>query len=1366
MRPLFRFTIAFGIFLLWASNAAALSIVAQDPHLGRYQNLTSDPLRIVFDQRLDRASVHVASVFVTYADDPESEVEVDYSFATTNLTDDTLVLTPLTENNRWPFAQRLTLHLTADVQSNGGDPFSGVYPFGEVFVANIPTDMDILQEWDPIDPFDFVDAFANANVLVGYDPVDPESTDPDRPDLIPGMGATEAWKLTAGRPDVIIAVVDDGIERYDYPDLEENYFLNQGELPAPTINGTACAPDPYDCNGDGRFNVRDYDDDPTFAGLGRAVTIPDLFDAFENQQDDDGNGLPDDISGWDFLRHTNRALGVADFPEGGHGEDRSRDAAGIAENDSGDKPGYCPFCTILPVRVSSSVMPEINLLAAGLAYSYDMGASVAVFASESLNASDDVNQELTEFAEGGMTLIGVASDEDSYHHAYPGSFDDVISVKAIFPIPAIDFLGFFPMELFAFTETYCTMWGEHVHLAASSGACSSEAAGNVAGLSGLLHSRARDLGITLSGNEVKQLLTMSADDIYEKCMTWTGGGCRPGWDAHFGYGRPNAKAALAMLGDPDTGAPTRIPPEVKFRAPAWFTLIDPLAAPKVEAAGYIYARGQSFDWELQIAAGKEPADDDFTTVATGDGAAAIDGVLAQVDVSKIYTAQYFSRPPEESFDFTVTLRLVAAYTVSGYGEVRGEDRRTIALHRDADEDYGLLPGFPLDLGASGRSAIALYDLDGDADGRLELVITTSGPQSVTALKLTEDGYRVLDGFPLDVMAYNDLDNAADATLSHPAVADLFGDGEPYIVVTTMGGAVLVFDRHGASEGRADPLLDGFPVYAAAPDNSSPETFGHGRAFLGSPVLADLDLDGILEIIAASYDGYIYAWKPVDADQDGAADALPGFPVFCKSAAGNVPNNKVCNSELEDYNPQIITTPAVGIFDPEAADEDLSRHPAIFVGTSEACEDGLADMTGTRFYAIYHDGNDNPSGSPFLPDFPVKMFGPLADALPLPPVTIGITSNPALARYDGKTFIGVGSAIWFPQIIEYDSGNLNVRTFLSAPGFNALAHGSFGSLTGDDRLHYVLPISGILDQIDDWISLLKPYLVAWSLDDLTTAVFREEQHDSNWYTNPAIADISGDGLAEAICGTGGFTVDAIAADATQPPTWPKFTNQWAASGPTVGDTDGDGLLEVYQTTLEGSLYGWRTLGETCDAGGGGAAAEWWTSGHDERNTGAYGVDTLPPAVAFDLAVTETADGLRLSFTAPGDDWRCGTPVAYDIRYATAAEALSGPESFYAAEKLPAGIVPTPAPGGQQVEFDVPVSSSEVWFAMQSVDDSDNHSLISKPAAVGAGDDDDNDDDTSPNGADDDDTTGDDDGSPGDDDAEPDDDDDNDDDSCGC
>jgi hypothetical protein len=1344
MRAVVQVALCVLVVLTTATFASALSMVSQDPNLEMFQNLTADPMRIVFDEGLNRSTVTPSSVYVTYERTPANSVPVAFSFETTNLTDDTLVLTPTQNDGRWPFARRLVLHLTDDVQAVDGSPFDGGFPWGEVFVANIPGDMDILQEWDPTDPFDFVDAFANANVLVGYNPVDPEHTNLNRPETIPGMGATEAWKLTGGRPDVVIAVVDDGLEHYDYEELEENYFLNRGELPEPTIDGFPCEPDFWDCNGDGEFNVRDYDQDPTFSGLGRPVHITDLFDAFEDEVDGDGNGLVDDICGWDFLRNTNRALGVVDFPEGGHGEDRSRDAAGVAENGRGDKPGYCPFCTILPVRVASSVMPEVNILAAGIDYAFQTGARVAVFASETLNASGDINRMLTYASENGMTLIGVASDEESYHHAFPGAFDEVVSIKSIFPIPPIDFLGFFPMEVFGFTETYCTMWGEHVHLAASSGACSSEAAGNVAGLAGLIHSRALDLGLELSGNEVKQILTMSADDIKNWCITFTGGGCQPGWDAHFGYGRPNARTALAMLGDPDQGEPARIPPEVKFRAPSWYTIHDPERTPTVEVAGYLHARGRNFAWELQVAVGKEPLDNEFQTVASGDGSAVIDGPLANVDITGLFPPEYYTRPPQESFDFTVTLRLRADYPLAGHGRIAGEDRRTIAVHRDRDPRMGALPGFPLNLDASGRSGVTLYDLDGDTDGRLEMVIASSGPQSLMALKFDETGIRMMDGFPLDVMDLNGLNDAADATLSHPAVADLFGDGEPYIVVATIAGAVLVVHRQGNAHlgltNQPEPLLAGFPVYADAPDNSSTDAFGHGRGFLGSPVLADLDLDGIVEIVAASYDGNVYAWKPIDGDGDGSADRMPGFPVFCKSEEGNVPAGKVCHSELEAYRPQIITTPAVGVFDPESDNPDIAAYPSILVGTSEACQDYLFDLIGTRFYAIYHDGAENQSGSPFLPDFPVKLFGPVSDALPLPPVTIGITSSPALAYQDGNTYVGVGSAIWFPQMIVHDGENIQVKTLGGSPGFNALAHGAFGSLTGDGRLHYVLPISSIIDIIDDWISLLKPMLIAWPLENLKDPLFAVDQHDSNWYTNPAITDISGDGAPEAICGTGGFTVDAIDANGEQPNTWPKFTNQWSASGPTVGDVDGDGLFEVYQYTLEGWLHGWRTMGEAC--GEDGTAAEWWTPGHDERNTATYGVDTQPPAVVGDLIATRGEGGIELSFTSPGDDWRCGTPAAYDIRYAASEAELVGVANFQAAKKIPTGGAVEPVPGGEVVEITVPLAEGDWWFAVQTADSTGNHSLISVPFPTTTPDDDDDNDDNddaspSPHGDDDDD-----------------------------
>lgn len=1332
----------------FCTDLFAFSIVDQNPNIDRYQNFTNLPMRITFDESIDTATVIGANVFIHRQGDASAELAIDLAFDTVTLANDTLVITPTDNEGRWPFAKRLTLNLTSDLESAGHNSFDGVYPWGQLFVANIPNDMDVLAAWDPTDPLDFVDAFANANVLVGYNPIDPENTDTSRPETIPGMGATEAWKITAGRPDVIIAVVDDGAERYDYEELEDNYFINKGELPAPTIDGAPCSPDIWDCNGDGKFNIRDYDDDPTFDSLGEPVTIYDLLDTFSDGNDDDANGLPDDICGWDFLRNTNEALGVRDFPEGGHGEDRSRDAAGVADNGHGDKPGYCPHCMILPVRVSDSVMAEMNIQGAGVKYAYDMGAAVAVFASETLSYSGEVNRMFTEISEAGMMLVGVTSDEMSYHHAYSGACDDVLSVKAIFPIPPIDFLGLLPLKIFGFTETYCTMWGETVHVSASSGACSSEAAGNMAGFAGLIISRAKDLGIDLSANEVKQIITMSADDIYHYCMTWTGGHCQRGWEAHFGYGRPNAVTALEMLGDPNRGIDPAIPPEVKFRSPDWFSIFDPTEEPTVPVGAYMNARGRNFNWKLQVAAGKEPLDNQFVNVATGQGQAAIDEIIGQVDISGLLPPEVYENPPVESFDFTVTLRLQASFNQLGWGTVMGEDRRTIAVHRDQNPQSGLLDSFPINMDSSGEGSIVTYDLDGDPDGRLELIaVTTDAWLQVFKYNADTDGYEAMSGFPVDLNAYSGLDapgEVVNAPVASPAVGDLLRDGVPYIVISSAGGSILAVHPDG-NDHPGSPILDGFPVLSDEPDNTTTESFAHGRGFYSEPVLGNLDDDPQLEIVAAGFDGKVYAWNPTDDDHDGSADPVPGFPVFAKSEAGNVPAGKVCQGELEAYPPLILGTPVVGIFDPDADDSDIASYPAIFVGTSETCGSDLSKST--RVYGIFHDGYDNDSGSAFLPGFPLTPFGPLSDVLPLPPVAVGITSTAAMARYDGKTWLGIGSAIWMPQLFEWDGERMKRHT-LPSTGFNALAHGSFGRMGGDDRVYYVLPVTSALDTIDGWISLLKPKLEAWCLDDPTERLISLEMEDINWYLAASVADITGDGKAEMIAGSGGFLVHAVDIDGNKPAGWPKFTYGWSVSSPTISDVDGDGELELYNYTREGYLFGWKTQGIACNDEGG--TADWWTDHRDERHTGSYPTDTQPPLVATNIEVNREGNSYSISFTAPGDDWRCGTALSYDIRVADSKAALSDPEQFVNAEMIDAGDMPVPVPGGSTVTVETDLSDADLWIAIRAVDDSGNLSLISRPVKAQQDVDDDDDNDT----ADDDD---DDEGSGGDDD---------DDEGCGC
>src|SRR3989442_4780210 len=73
-----------------------------------------------------------------------------------------------------------------------------------------------------------------------------------------GISADLAWQVSTGRPDVVVAVLDSGVN-YDHEDLRNKIWLNRGELPEPV--GPCCTPppaDPWDCNHDGVFNIQDY----------------------------------------------------------------------------------------------------------------------------------------------------------------------------------------------------------------------------------------------------------------------------------------------------------------------------------------------------------------------------------------------------------------------------------------------------------------------------------------------------------------------------------------------------------------------------------------------------------------------------------------------------------------------------------------------------------------------------------------------------------------------------------------------------------------------------------------------------------------------------------------------------------------------------------------------------------------------------------------------------------------------------------------------------------------------------------------------------------------------------------------------------
>ena len=147
------------------------------------------------------------------------------------------------------------------------------------------------------------------------------------------------------------------------------------------------------------------------------------------------------------------------------------------------------------------------------------------------------------------------------------------------------------------------------------------------------------------------------------------------------------------------------------------------------------------------------------------------------------------------------------------------------------------------------------------------------------------------------------------------------------------------------------------------------------------------------------------------------------------------------------------------------------------------------------------------------------------------------------------------------------------------------------------------------------------------------VSRPRHRASTSSAAPVIADVSGDGSPRSSRAATPRRCTPSPPAGAQAPGFPKFTTGWMVFGPSVGDLDGEGHNEVASTTREGYLMAWKTGGDAD------ANQEWWSSHHDERNTGQYGIDTRPPGILRDACIS--AGGTTPQLDAPGDDWYAGT-----------------------------------------------------------------------------------------------------------------------------
>ena len=233
------------------------------------------------------------------------------------------------------------------------------------------------------------------------------------------IAVQDAWKLTAGDPNVIVAIID-GPVKYDHPDLAANMWVNTGEIPG-------------------------------------------------NGVDDDNNGYRDDIYGWNCEDNTGD-INWTTSGESGHGTH----VAGVVGAVNNNGTGVCGVaggtgkgdgvrmmsCQIFKGGISGNEEATAKAFeyacrnGASIAQcswgyekvKYDSDSDYATFYSAEYAAIQyflDKANNNSDVLDGNIIIAAAGNDMNPYS-SYPAAIEDVVSVTGIGPDyrPAVNYTNY------------------------------------------------------------------------------------------------------------------------------------------------------------------------------------------------------------------------------------------------------------------------------------------------------------------------------------------------------------------------------------------------------------------------------------------------------------------------------------------------------------------------------------------------------------------------------------------------------------------------------------------------------------------------------------------------------------------------------------------------------------------------------------------------------------------------------------------------------------------------------------------------------------------------------------------------------------